>query len=324
MNGNWLLGVRIPLFGLLVSLLGCVVVPAIPETITYRFEIDGTLDGKNFSFRQFSRCSSSATATLSGADGRFHSQWKNEGAGTFAAKIKDSAYVVYKIPPCIPFEKKRELQRNYYGIGIIDSVDEPTTLTPFRGDKAPANNLPNLSNLRLEATDAFNAEIGPQGENKEFKDFLNKRILAFHRVRVRIIPFDQIAIEPKGVEYFTNTETLNLAPNPKLYNFSEGRLFRDRSDDDVEIRKRLSKFGEIELGFDGSFFLMPSAARPTAQSSRYHRAVNSDKANANGYVYDAIVKYKGETISIKDKREIYDPEIKSVVFFWHEIVIIRN
>jgi hypothetical protein len=304
-----------------ILLLGCMAtdVPlSTKEERFYQYEIGVTANGRDYTFRQYYKCS--LESYWSSGTGETQTRWRG-GMGTTITSLGGDLALIFGIEGgrhC-GMTGESEVSR------IATLLVSPTKPEQMYYLRPGINTPPALVNfIRIKQVPEVTGSLGPSKEQSELKELIRTRQNGFQRVTAQIIPYDVWATSEGSRAYFAQFHSVEVAKvdetppvsgQPQTFvqfPYAAGRKYK-REDGRVVGLK------EINLVYDSDAFRVaekaeeaPAAAYATAQTA--NRSMHSNPFVTPRF---AVVDYKGTKVNVVALQEIYDPESKNILRLQH-------
>ena len=302
--------VKLLALALLTSALltACVQIPGTSQS--YRYEIDMSVDGRPFMFRQYFVCYE--VANLSEADGAFHRATGGYGSGITTADVGDGLVLLFTAGGCSA--KQKDLPRvasllvNRPGLAKLYTVDETLKEPPVV-----------IRHVTVEAVQNTERDPGPTAQQVALKNSLREHQGGFQRVTARRIPREVWATSDEIRAYFRQFKSVTAAMvgegRPVIGNPADAVWFRFWRERAYERGPggEIAHLKTIELPYDSQEFELQG--RLPESPGVWYATPQTSGDRPNPYLKPdfAVVNYKGTLIKLKSLQEIFDPETQEIV-----------
>lgn len=160
--------------------------------------------------------------------------------------------------------------------------------------------------------------LRPTSQQVSLRELVRQHRHGFHRVTYAVIPFERWATTDRAREYFSKFTSITVANvgdapakgvpgNLTGFPYALDRFFPGGYRDEL-----------IALKYVGNGFQASGEEKPSETEYYYPTRAMDWQETADP---DSVsVEYKGVTFSLQRTRELYDPSIRSILFFAHRVL----
>jgi hypothetical protein len=290
------------------SLIGCAK-PGSSEYFKYSFQ--GTYNNKPISYSQYYKCSQFAQPT-EGPDGPLHLKWESEGLERAAIQLDMGHTLILRGDQSFCLNRvARELDQP---VAMLEATDNLSKVYIVRG--TARNSLLSIDRVQIEPTTESPDHLGPTESQVALANIiLTKYKSRFENVKATYIPYYVWATTEQSQSYFKNLTAVSIAKvgeappvSGRSDMFVQFPFYRDRTYRLVD--GTVSDLMRRDLVYVGNVFELADTSQDDV--TVFYSSKEMDKS------VDALVNYKGTSVSVKTMQEAYDPETKNIISFMYQ------